>query len=119
MTRFILLAATLVLLLACAAAAETTDPVAPADMDGVTLYRTYCKTCHGEDSEAGEYAPLDLIMDQWDEVFDAIEETHAEATLESTDNKPVTEFLGGKLLGKIRKFCVDHAADSEEPMTCG
>ena len=119
MIRLILLVGSLVLLLAAVAVAETTDPVAPADMDDATLYRTYCKTCHDADSEAGEYAPLDLIMDQWDEFFDAIEETHAEAVLESTDKKPVTEFLGSKLLDKLRKFCVDHAADSEEPMTCG
>lgn len=116
MTRLLL---TLGLLLVLVSGALADEPTDPADMDGITLFKTYCKTCHGEDAEAGEYSPLDLIMDQWDEVFDAMEESHAEAVLESTDGKSVPEFLGGKLLDKIRKFCVDHAADSEEPMTCG
>ena len=116
MTRSLL---ALILLVAVATGALAADPTDPAEMDSKTLYRTYCKACHDEGSEAGEYAPLHLIMDQWDEFFDTIEETHAEATLEATAGKPVAEFLGSDLLDELRKFCVDHAADSEEPMTCG
>ena len=68
----------LLVLTAVAVAAEPTEATDPADMDGITLFKTYCKTCHGADAEAGEYSPLDLIMDQWDEVFDAI---HAEGAI--------------------------------------
>ena len=119
MARLLVILGFLLVVAAAAVAAEPTVAADPADMDGKTLFRTYCKTCHGPGAEAGEYSPLELIMDQWDEVFDGIDESHAEAVLESTDGKSVPEFLGGKLLDKIRKFCVDHAADSEEPMTCG
>ena len=69
---------------------------------------------------ADRYSDIDAFWEVPDsQFFDAIDESHAEATVESTDNKPVSEFLGSKLLDKLRKFCVDHAADSEEPMTCG
>ncbi|MEZ4386528.1 MAG: hypothetical protein R3D98_02925 [Candidatus Krumholzibacteriia bacterium] len=94
-------------------------PATPDQMNDVTLYRTFCKSCHGADSEAGQYSPMDLIMDQWDEVFDQLAETHATATLDASDGKPVVEFLGPKLLDRLRAFCIKGAADSEEPMTCG
>jgi len=119
MVRFTSVLALLILTLSLPALAADAEPVAPKDMDGITLYKTYCKVCHTADSEHGEYTPMDLIMDQWDEVFDAMDESHAEAKLETTDGESVPAFLGGKLLDRIRKFCVDHAADSEEPMTCG
>ena len=109
----------LLLVLALPAVAQDT-PTTPADMDDVTLFRTFCKGCHSSESEAGEYSPMDLIMDQWDEVFDAFDENHAEAiTLEATEGKPVGQFLGEKLLDRLRAFCIKGAADSEEPMTCG
>ena len=110
----------LALLLAVALPVLAEDaPAVPAEMDDLTLYRTFCKSCHSADSEAGEYSPMDLIMDQWDEVFDAFGESHAEATLDASEGKPVAEFLGDKLLDRLRAFCIKGAADSEEPMTCG
>jgi len=35
------------------------------------------------------------------------------------ENKPVTEAISEADLELIKKFAVDHAADSEQPMTCG
>ena len=35
------------------------------------------------------------------------------------DNKPVTEVITEDDLELIKKFAIDHAADSEQPMTCG
>jgi hypothetical protein len=35
------------------------------------------------------------------------------------DNKPVTEIISEDYLELIKKCAVDHAADSEQPMTCG
>ena len=34
-------------------------------------------------------------------------------------NRPVTETISPEELEAIKKFAVDHAADSENPMTCG
>jgi hypothetical protein len=63
---------------------------------------------------------MSLIMDQWDEFYDeTFAESHAEVSGELTDGNPLPEFLTKDMIKKLRKFCVDHAADSEQPMTCG
>ncbi len=89
-------------------------------MDGKELYKTLCKTCHMEDSDAGEYTPMSLIMDQWDEFFDeTFVETHKDVVCPKDKDKKVTDMIDKDMIKKLRKFCVDHAADSEQPMTCG
>ena len=89
-------------------------------MDGKELYKSQCKVCHTEDSKAGEYTPMSLIMDQWDEFFDeTFVETHMEVPALDTEDKMVPDMFDKDMIKKLRKFCVDHAADSEEPMTCG
>ncbi len=103
-----------------AAKAEATEQVKPlAEMDGQELYRHTCKSCHAADSPNGEYTPMSLIMDQWDEVFDGFAESHAEVKLEKLGDEPLPEILTDEMLSRMRKFCIDHAADSEQPMTCG
>ena len=89
-------------------------------MDGKELYITHCKVCHTEDSDAGEYTPMSLIMDQWDEFYDEIfVETHKEVACPKDKDKKITDMIDKDMIKKLRKFCVDHAADSEQPMTCG
>ena len=89
-------------------------------MDGKELFKTQCKVCHNEDSKADEYTPMSLIMDQWDEFFDeTFAETHKEVTCPKDKDKKVTDMIDKDMIKKLRKFCVDHAADSEQPMTCG
>jgi hypothetical protein len=98
-------------------AAEETDH---AEMKGIELYRSLCKPCHLEDSDAGEYTPMSLIMEQWDEFYDGIfVETHGEIPAPGEDAKMVPDLFDKDMIKKLRKFCVDHAADSEQPMTCG
>ena len=87
---------------------------------GKVLYRTYCKPCHGPDSPHGQYAPLSLIQDQWDRFFDKkLVETHEGVQAPGDSGEKLLEVLDDEMLKKIRKFAVDHAADSESPMTCG
>ena len=89
-------------------------------MDGKDLFRSECRPCHTEDSEFDHYTPMTLIADQWDEFFDEYYlETHEDVNSANDETKKITEVLTDELLKKIRKFCVDHAADSEQPMTCG
>ena len=89
-------------------------------MDGKELYKFQCKVCHTEDSKAGEYTPMSLIMDQWDEFFDeTLAETHKELTCPKDEKTKLVDVIDKDMIKKIRKFCVDHAADSEQPMTCG
>jgi hypothetical protein len=88
-------------------------------LDGKTLYFEYCRPCHTEDSDDGDYSPMSLIQDQWNEFFDErLASTHDAVTDPNHDNKPVLEVLTPELLKAIKKFTVDHAADSEQPMSC-
>lgn len=87
---------------------------------GMDLYKEYCKSCHGPDSENGEYTPMTLIQDQWNRFFDEkYVPTHKDVVDPNHDNKPVTDAISADDLEQIREFAVDHAADSEHPMTCG
>ncbi len=92
----------------------------PKKMDGKELFVAHCKVCHMEDSDAGEYTPISLIMDQWDEFYDeTFVETHKEVVCPKDEDKKITDMIDKDMIKKLRKFCVDHAADSEQPMTCG
>lgn len=92
----------------------------PKELDGKDLFKMHCKVCHSEDSDAGEYTPMTYIMEQWEEFFDDLwVETHGEITCPKDDSKKVGDMIDKDMMKKIRKFCVDHAADSEQPMTCG
>ena len=86
---------------------------------GKVLYRNTCKPCHGPNSPNGEYSPLTLIQDQWDRFFDKkLVKTHADVEVPGQPGTKLLD-LDPEIINKIRKFSVDHAADSESPMTCG
>ena len=87
---------------------------------GNDLYKEYCKPCHEADSDNGEYTPMTLIQDQWDRFFEEkYVDSHSEVLDPNHDNKPVTEVISEEDLEQIKAFAIDHAADSEQPMTCG
>lgn len=96
--------------------------LAPAgdEPDGKTLFRQYCKGCHGPKAKAGEYTPMTLIGDQWTRFFDKkFVPTHRGIADPAHGDQPVPEAIPPADLEKIRRFAIDHAADSEHPMTCG
>ena len=103
-------------LLALAIAAQAGEK----KLNGKELYRNNCKGCHGENSPAGEYTPMFLIQEQWERFF-AEEYVPAHKAVVDTlnGNKPVTEIITDDMLKKIHEFCIEGAADSEHPMTCG
>jgi hypothetical protein len=84
------------------------------------LYKEYCKPCHDADSPNGEYTPMTLIQEQWERFFkDKYVATHKDVVDERHEGKKVTDAISKENLQKIKKFAIDHAADSEQPMTCG
>lgn len=87
---------------------------------GRELVQQYCKTCHGPESKNGEYTPMTYIQDQWEEFFsDTYKDSHKNVVDPKHNNQKVVDEITPKMLKKIKKFMIDHAADSEHPMTCG
>ncbi len=106
--------------LACAVAMSFIGAAQAADMDGQALFKDNCKSCHDKGSPDGEYTPMTLIQDQWTRFFDRkFERTHKDIMDAASGNRPVTETISPEELEAIKKFAVEHAADSENPMTCG
>jgi Spy/CpxP family protein refolding chaperone len=110
----------LVVLVAVLALGLANVAVAAKKAKGQDLYKEFCKPCHAENSPNGEYTPMTLIQDQWERFFD--EEyvaSHTGVNDPHHEDKPVTEAISAEDLETIKKWTVDHAADSEHPMTCG
>ncbi len=86
--------------------------------NGKDLYKIDCKVCHEKGSPNGEYTPMSLTQDQWKKFFDTkLATSHKDVILQS-QNKKLLEALSAEQISKIKKFCIDHAADSEQPQTC-
>lgn len=114
MRKYVLLLTVLLLIFSVAANAGDKLP------SGKKLFKANCKICHAEDSEFGEYTPMYLIIEQWEEFYDKIYlETHGKVLFSKEDTLTVPEVITDEMLKKIRKFSIDGAADSEHPMTCG
>jgi len=87
--------------------------------DGKALYRANCKVCHDKGSPNGEYSPLSLTQDQWTRFFTEKLAPSHETAVQPDTGKKLMESVSPKDMKAIQKFCVDHAADSEQPATCG
>jgi hypothetical protein len=111
----------LALLLVTAAVAGAQDQATDLEkLSGKELFKLNCKHCHGAKAPAGEVSPMALIQDQWNEFFAKSYLATHEAVIDSTRGQlPVPKLITPSMLEKIQKFCVDGAADSEHPMTCG
>ena len=96
-----------------------TQTATAQNLNGKELYRNNCKVCHDKGSPNGQYTPMTLTQDQWKKVFTVkLVPAHKNALNPKTGGK-VLEELTPDQLKAIQKFAVDHAADSEQPATCG
>jgi len=112
----LLVAVGLVALAALTMAASAKD----TQRTGQQLYKEYCKSCHLADSANGEYTPMSLIQDQWEDFFDnKLVPAHETVVDPAHDGKKVLELMTPEELKVLRDWTIDHAADSEHPMTCG
>lgn len=88
-------------------------------LNGKELYRNNCKVCHDKGSANGQYTPMTLTQDQWRKFFNAKLVASHKATIHPKTGKKLLESLTPDELKAIQRFAVDHAADSEQPATCG
>jgi mono/diheme cytochrome c family protein len=85
---------------------------------GKDLYKQNCRVCHEKNSPNGEYSPMSLTQDQWKSFYKIkMIQKHKEVRMLNQETR-LLEVLTPEQLKAIEKFCVDHAADSEQPQTC-
>ncbi|MEJ2369194.1 MAG: cytochrome c [Acidobacteriota bacterium] len=84
------------------------------------LFKEYCRPCHLAHSKNGEYTPMSYIQDQWARFFrEKYVPSHKDVVDPNHGGKKVVDVISKEDLKRIQHFLVDHAADSEQPMTCG
>jgi cytochrome c5 len=88
-------------------------------LNGKELYRNNCKVCHDKGSPQGQYAPMTLTQEQWRSFFKLkLVPAHKTAIHPKTGVR-LLELLTPDQIKAIQRFAIDHAADSEQPATCG
>lgn len=82
---------------------------------GKSLFKSTCKACHVQKGEAKNLAPLTKTQAQWTRAFKA-------GTVEGCVKKAAVKTgkaLTPQDLADMEAFLVAHAADSDQPETCG
>jgi cytochrome c5 len=87
--------------------------------NGKELYRNNCKVCHDKGSPQGQYTPMTLSQDQWRTFFKAKLLSSHKNTVHPKSGVKLFEQLTPEQIKAIQRFAIDHAADSEQPATCG
>lgn len=86
----------------------------PNPNKGKSLFKSTCKTCHVKGGGAKDFSPLTKTQAQWKRAFAG----GLGACMKRAEEK------GGKPLAKsdladMEFYLVSHAADSDQPETCG
>ncbi len=102
-------------LIVCLALAATTATVALAaeggnPKKGKYLYKKSCKACHATEAEGKELTPLSKTQAQWDRFFDKGDHPNKAEAWKGLSEQDIKD---------INQFLFDHAADSDQPETCG
>lgn len=80
---------------------------------GKTLYKATCKACHGKGGEAVNLSPLTKTQAQWQRIF-----RKTTACVSKVEGK-TGQRLTAQDLADMELYLVSHAADSDQPETCG
>jgi mono/diheme cytochrome c family protein len=81
---------------------------------GKSLFKSTCKTCHVKNGASKDLSPLSKTQAQWERVFKKPIEAMV-ARIEQKHEKKLT----AADLNDMRAYLVAHAADSDQPETCG
>ena len=88
----------------------------PNPYRGKTVYIASCKVCHVKDGGAAVLTPMSKTQGQWDRFFE--NEKKLGACVDRAAEKTGTK-LTEQDLANMRFFLWSHAADSDQPETCG
>ena len=80
-----------------------------SDKKGKFYYKKQCKSCHGKKDDGGEITPVSKTIKQWERFFK--KDKHGE--------KKLSDDFDAEHLIHIKTFLKNHAADSDQPETCG
>ncbi len=83
---------------------------------GKVFYKKYCRVCHDGNSDVKEMSPMTKTMEQWSRDFKP--EGKVAGHLPDVKEKTGTDLTEQDLLD-IQAYLVQHAADSDQPATCG
>ncbi|MFH1842880.1 MAG: cytochrome c [bacterium] len=97
------------------ATAEATDETVEPEVEGSAKKGKYwfkktCKGCHGADGDGGEVTPVSKTIRQWERYFRKGVHYGEETLGDTFDVEQIIH---------IRTFLIEHAADSDQPETCG
>jgi mono/diheme cytochrome c family protein len=82
---------------------------------GKSLFRSGCKTCHQPKGDAKDLSPLTKTQAQWTRAF----KKNVPAAMAPRVAQKTGKTLSAEELADIQFFLVSHAADSDQPETCG
>ena len=88
-------------------------------LDGKSLYRDNCRVCQDKGSPHKQYTPMTLTQAQWRSFFSAKLVSSHKSAVHPKTGKHLLESLSPEQMKAIQRFAIDHAADSEQPATCG
>lgn len=84
---------------------------------GKVFYKTNCRTCHdGQTTGVKELSPITKTMEQWAREFAPAGEV--ETCISRVEDKLSTKLVERDLLD-IQAYLIQHAADSDQPASCG
>lgn len=81
---------------------------------GKSLFKATCKSCHVKAGAAKDLTPLSKTQSQWTRVFKGTVDPMVKR-VEAKTGKSLT----AADLADMQLFLVSHAADSDQPETCG
>jgi cytochrome c5 len=77
---------------------------------GKYLYKKNCKVCHVSGAAGGALTPLSKTQRQWDRFFEKDGHKAAPEAIKAFSEQDLKD---------VQQFLYDHAADSDQPETCG
>ena len=88
---------------------ETAKKAKPSDKKGKYYFKKTCKSCHDNKGDGGEVTPMSKTIKQWERYFK--KDKHGK--------KVLSEEFEAEQIMHIKFFLINHAADSDQPETCG